>query len=83
MPVGIGMGLGRRLGSGNLAPTPIPTRGPVNPMTLVGRPKTAKMLPKGLLQLQCKLCWAATESETERRASDWVERDRFDAANRD
>ena len=49
---------------------------PSNPMPLVGRPKIAKALPKGLPPNSVETLLAALDSESERRASDWVERDR-------
>ena len=49
---------------------------PANPMQLVGRPKIAKTLPKGLPPNSVEALLAAIDSEHERRASDWVERDR-------
>lgn len=49
---------------------------PANPMPLVGRPKIAKTLPKGLPANSAQKLLAAINSETERRASDWPERDR-------
>jgi site-specific recombinase XerD len=49
---------------------------PASPMPLVGRPKIAKTLPKGLPSASVQALLAAIDSETEQRASDWVERDR-------
>lgn len=49
---------------------------PANPMPLVGRPRIAKTLPKGLPANSAQKLLAAINSETERRASDWPERDR-------
>jgi integrase/recombinase XerC len=45
-------------------------------MPLVGRPKIAKTLPKGLPANLVQALLAAIDSEPEQRASDWVERDR-------
>jgi integrase len=47
-----------------------------NPMPLVGRPKIAKTLPKGLPADSAQKLLAAINSESERRPSDWPERDR-------
>ncbi|MGY4646421.1 site-specific recombinase XerC [Mycobacterium sp. URHB0021] len=47
-----------------------------NPMPLVGRPKIAKTLPKGLPSTSVQALLAAIDSDSGRRASDWVERDR-------
>jgi site-specific recombinase XerC len=47
-----------------------------NPMQLVSHPKIAKTLPKGLPPDSVQALLAAIDSESERRASDWVERDR-------
>jgi integrase len=49
---------------------------PLEPEPLVGRPKIAKTLSKGLPSNSVQTLLAALNSETERRASDWVERDR-------
>jgi integrase/recombinase XerC len=49
---------------------------PANPMPLVGRPKIAKTLPKGLPPTSVQALLAAVDSESERRASNWMERDR-------
>jgi integrase/recombinase XerC len=49
---------------------------PANPMPLVGRPKIAMTLPKGLPPNSVQALLAAIDSEPKRRASDWVERDR-------
>jgi integrase/recombinase XerC len=49
---------------------------PANPMPLVGRPKIAKTLPKGLPPTSVHALLAAVDSESERRASNWTERDR-------
>jgi len=49
---------------------------PANPMPLVGRPKIAKTPPKGLPPTSVHALLAAVDSESERRASDWMERDR-------
>lgn len=45
-------------------------------MPLVGRPKIAKTLPKGLPANAVQTLLAAIDPEPERRASDWPERDR-------
>ena len=47
-----------------------------DPMPLVGRPKIAKTLPKGLPPNSVAALLASLDSEPERRRSDWVERDR-------
>jgi integrase/recombinase XerC len=47
-----------------------------NPMPLVGRPKIARTLPKGLLPASVHALLAAVDSESERRANSWMERDR-------
>jgi hypothetical protein len=49
---------------------------PANPMPQVGRPKIAKTLPKGLPPTSVQALLAAVDSESERRASDWMERGR-------
>ena len=47
-----------------------------NPMPLVGLAKIAKTLPKGLPPTSVQALLAAVDSESERRASNWMERDR-------
>lgn len=47
-----------------------------NPMQLVGRPKIAKTLPRGLPSTSVQALLAAIDSEPQRRTSDWLERDR-------
>ena len=47
-----------------------------NPMPLVGRPKVAKTLPKGLPACSVAALLAVLDAEPERRRSDWIERDR-------
>jgi site-specific recombinase XerD len=49
---------------------------PANPMPLVGRPKIAKTLPIGLPTDSVHALLSAIDSESDRRASDWMERDR-------
>jgi integrase/recombinase XerC len=47
-----------------------------NPMPLVGRPKVARTLPKGLPPNSVQALLVEIASESGRRASDWVQRDR-------
>ena len=49
---------------------------PANPMPLVGRPKIAKTLPKGLPPNSVAALLEVLDAEPERRRSDWIERDR-------
>jgi site-specific recombinase XerD len=49
---------------------------PANPMPLVGRPRIAKTLPKALPPSSVQALLATIDSESERRASDWLGRDR-------
>jgi integrase/recombinase XerC len=49
---------------------------PANPMSLVGRPRTAKTLPKGLPPTSVHALLAAVDSESGGRASNSMERDR-------
>jgi site-specific recombinase XerD len=49
---------------------------PANPMPVVGRPKIAKTLPKGSPPTSVQALLAAIDSESDRRAGNWMERDR-------